>query len=459
MNVVQKTGTVRLRVWSRFIPLLIYLALFSNSRYFLERTSGIITLALATTLVLTAILILKEAGELIASALGLTLRLHHLTSLAIVAGSVMLSLVFIEAVLQISRGLGNRQAKTAALNALAVPAAWEKRPVEVDGSKNAYYWHGVLHVHNRDGMRMLGDFPAKRSDLFRIIALGDSLTYGYGIAEQDAYPKVLERLLNDTFRIEVLNLGVAGAQSGNIRNTLRRKLPALQPDLVLYGVCLNDFLPSGVGEYNNNRAYQVTLPYKDHLIRKTLTGKLLDQRYDALLMRWGLRVDFLTDILKDFDGYQTRFAMDVKAMNAFVQAHGLPPMVAMVLDQSPSTREKRYTIVQAAERHLREAGIRVIPSDYIQRNDGRKDWKVSPWEGHPNEKANRAFAEQLAQVLRELPELQPYKRSPGDGAGSGQAGTRAGRGPGNAEGREHRVREGDGPSTPPTRASQEGRAG
>jgi hypothetical protein len=133
-------------------------------------------------------------------------------------------------------------------------------------------------------------------------------------------------------------------------------------------------------------------------------------------MRWGLRADFITDILKDFDGYQTRFAGDVKAMNAFVRAHGLPSMLAMVLDQTPSTREKRYAIVQAAERHLRGAGIRVVPSDYIQRNDGRRDWFVSRWEGHPNEKANRAFAEEIAKVLVELPELQSYRRTAGDGA-------------------------------------------
>ncbi|HEX9899748.1 MAG TPA: hypothetical protein VGC81_11005, partial [Candidatus Methylomirabilis sp.] len=131
--------------------------------------------------------------------------------------------------------------------------------------------------------------------------------------------------------------------------------------------------------------------------------------------------------------YQSRFARDVKAMNAFVRAQGLPPMVAMVLDQFPSTREQRYAIVQAAERHLRDAGIRVVPSDYIRQNDGRRDWFVSRWEGHPNEKANRVFAQEFAQVLRDLPELQSYKRGTGDGAGPRHAGTRPGRGPGNAE--------------------------
>jgi lysophospholipase L1-like esterase len=345
----------------------------------------------------------------------------------------MLAFVLIEAALQVSTWFQKPEDRAGLLAGLTMPAEWERRPPEVEGTKHTYYWHNVLHVHNRESMRIVGEFPPKRPGTFRIIVLGDSLTYGQGIAEKDTYPRVLEQLLSEAFRVEVLNLGVSGSQSEDISRILRRQLPDLRPELVMYGVCLNDFLPSGISEYDNNRAYQVPLPYKDHFIAATLTGKLLEKQYDALLMRLGLRVDFFTDILKDFDGYQTRFARDVKAMNAFVRGHGLPPMVAMVLDQYPSTREKRYAIVQAAERHLREAGIRLIPSDYIQRNDGRKDWKVSPWEGHPNERANRVFALEFARVLRELPELQAYGHGAGDGASLGHAGPRPGRGPGSVE--------------------------
>ena len=85
-------------------------------------------------------------------------------------------------------------------------------------------------------------------------------------------------------------------------------------------------------------------------------------------------------------------------------------MLAMVLDQFPNTRRRGYPIVLAAEKHLRAAGIRVVPSTYIERNDGRTDWYVSRWEGHPNEKAHAAFAEKIARFLSTLPELQPFRR-------------------------------------------------
>jgi lysophospholipase L1-like esterase len=412
MILVKSVSALRVLIGNKLIRFLFYGVFLSN--YFLESTGGILTFALATLLVVATILLVKEGIESLAKVLGLHLRLHALAMLAMVAGSVMASFVLIEAALQISTLFRKPEDKSRFANTLTMPVELQWRSAQVEGSWRSYYWQGVLHVHNRDNMRITGDFPPARPGIYRIIALGDSLTYGYGIEEKDTYPRVLETLLNDTFRVEVLNLGVSGAQSEDIYNTLREKLPELKPNLVIYGMCVNDFLPSKVGQYDNNRAYQVPLPLKNHFMQKTLTAKLFEQGYDALLMRLGLRVDFLGDILRDFDGYQERFGRDVAAMNAFVKERGLPSVVAMVLDQFPNTKGKGYQVGLAAERQMRSAGMRVIPAEYIRRNDGRSDWYVSRWERHPNEKANRVFAEEFAKVLRDLPDLQAFRRIPGD---------------------------------------------
>lgn len=392
------------------IPILLYLAMYSNARFFFPQTSGALSFLLAALLAATPILFLKTTAELLASRLGLTITFKALTNLALATAASLMSLALIETSLQIAAHLQQSDDRSTFLASLAMPPQWARRTVQIPGAALAYYWHGTLHVHNRDEMRLVGEFPPRKPDTFRIIAVGDSLTYGYGIAAEDTYPALLERRLNTAFRVEVLNLGVSGAQSEDVFHVLRQHLPILKPELVIYGVCPNDFLPSGRGEYQNNRAYAVPLPYKDHFIRNTLTGRFLEKRYDALLMKMGLRVDFLTDILRDFDGYQTRFARDVKAMNAHVQERGLPPIFAMVLDQYPDTKDTWYKVVLAAERHLRDGGVRVIPSDYIKRHDGTRDWRVSAWEGHPNEKANQVFAEEILKVIRDLPELRKFRR-------------------------------------------------
>jgi hypothetical protein len=384
----------------RFIPLLAWIAVVSTGRLTLQRTGGVVSWLLVGLVVVAGILVIDQAARLCRPAAPG----HRLRLFALAAGSVALTLAGIEL------GLAVAERVMPSASAMTMPREWERRPVPVAGAAYAYYWHNVLHVHNDEHMRVAGRFPEHRPGFFRILVVGDSLTYGYGVAADDAYPSVLERRLGRDFRVEVLNLGVSGAQSEDIRRTVGRALTQLQPDLIVYGVCLNDFLPSGVGEYATNRAYPVPVPYGDHFILHTRMGKLVEELYDSVLMTVGLRADFFTDILRDFNGYQTRFARDVAAMNGAVVAGGLPAVVAMVLNQFPDTRGPGHPIVLAAERHLQDAGIRVIPADYIRRNDGRRDWFVSRWEGHPNQKAHSAFADEIAAYLAGLPELQPFRR-------------------------------------------------
>ncbi|MCI0412137.1 GDSL-type esterase/lipase family protein [bacterium] len=376
---------------------------------FLTQTSGIVCFFLATIMVVSPIIFFIKVGQLYGQKSGRKVNLNWLKYTATIVTAILFSCLIIEIALQIISRVWNREDGSTAHSALVMPAKWQMREVQVKGSMRSYYWQNVLHVHNKEGMRWIGEFPEKRPETFRIIAIGDSLTYGYGIPQKDTYPSVIEQELAETFRVEVLNLGVSAAESQDILAILQRQFPKLKPDLVVYGMCLNDFLPSGVGQYYNNRAYQVHLPFVKHFETNTLTGKLFSKLYDSFLMKVGLRTDFLGDILRDFNHYQERFTRDVRNMNDFVLEKGLPPIVAMVLDQYPNTKGTSYQVVLAAEAHLKRAGMRVIPSDYILRNNGRRDWNVSLWEGHPNEKANRVFAKEIVQVLKNLPELQTFR--------------------------------------------------
>lgn len=70
-----------------------------------------------------------------------------------------------------------------------------------------------------------------------VVALGDSLTYGYGASPETAYPAVLARL-NGWM---VVNAGVNGDTSADVLARLD-DITAQQPDLVLLGVGGNDVL-------------------------------------------------------------------------------------------------------------------------------------------------------------------------------------------------------------------------
>lgn len=78
----------------------------------------------------------------------------------------------------------------------------------------------------------------------RILALGDSNTFGFYLAASDAWPAQLERSWNAQHHdkpVEVLNLGYPGTNSFRVRDNLPRLLDKLSPDLVLIMVGFNDF--------------------------------------------------------------------------------------------------------------------------------------------------------------------------------------------------------------------------
>ncbi|MGP4953366.1 GDSL-type esterase/lipase family protein [Psychrobacter sp. T6-1] len=71
----------------------------------------------------------------------------------------------------------------------------------------------------------------------RVVALGDSLTYGYGTTPQNNYPSVLTGLTG----WQVINAGVNGDTSADVLARIDQVI-TLDPDLVLLGVGGNDVL-------------------------------------------------------------------------------------------------------------------------------------------------------------------------------------------------------------------------
>src|SRR5215211_9469350 len=89
----------------------------------------------------------------------------------------------------------------------------------------------------------------------RIVAFGDSLTIGLGLLEQEAYPALLQKKIDEAgYQFEVVNAGVSGDTSAG---ALRRLDWALQGDVKILIIALgaNDGLRGlSVAEMKNNLA-------------------------------------------------------------------------------------------------------------------------------------------------------------------------------------------------------------
>jgi len=106
---------------------------------------------------------------------------------------------------------------------------------------------------NSDGFRDREFSIHKPRDAFRIIALGDSMTFGLGLDIEDTWPKQLENklnALNNSINYEVLNFGVPGYNTFEEVEMFKEKGIKYNPDMILLGFLVNDIL-------NNTRMVEI----------------------------------------------------------------------------------------------------------------------------------------------------------------------------------------------------------
>ncbi len=80
-------------------------------------------------------------------------------------------------------------------------------------------------------------FTVRKNANYRIVAIGDSFTYGWGVTVENSWPKVLERNLRDNgWQVEIANLGKPSADPIDYAEIAERAIPLLKPDLVVVGI-------------------------------------------------------------------------------------------------------------------------------------------------------------------------------------------------------------------------------
>ena len=108
-------------------------------------------------------------------------------------------------------------------------------------------WFAGVPVHiNRLGLRDPREYDlAKASRTFRILVLGDSVTFGHGSLYETTYPRLLEQRLRawrPDIDWQVWNAAVPGYNTSQELAHLLEVGPMFQPDLVLVGFFENDLI-------------------------------------------------------------------------------------------------------------------------------------------------------------------------------------------------------------------------
>ena len=101
---------------------------------------------------------------------------------------------------------------------------------------------------NRHGFRGSDSQVSKPADCSRIVALGDSGTFGWEVSDSQAYPQQLRKILSSKYKshkFDVINAGVPGYTSLQGLRLMRSHVMAFRPDVVLicFGGNDGDLLP------------------------------------------------------------------------------------------------------------------------------------------------------------------------------------------------------------------------
>ena len=131
-------------------------------------------------------------------------------------------------------------------------------------------WDSTWYEIDSHGWRGPEQEPTFAPDEFRVIALGDSCTFGKGVVEADTWPRQLEALLREELGPEmrplVFNLGVNGYSMWQYERLLEQAAPLLRPHLVIVGYNVNDY--DSVASKADKLVFSAPPPRKDDSKRK-----------------------------------------------------------------------------------------------------------------------------------------------------------------------------------------------
>lgn len=115
------------------------------------------------------------------------------------------------------------------------------RPHDVEEARDAKRRDGVRRTRtfyvNSSARRLRGDAlgPTPAPGFSRILAIGDSVTFGWGVADDESWPAQLAaELARRGKQVEVLNAGVPAQRLDAMQAWLQQVAPGLQPSVVLF---------------------------------------------------------------------------------------------------------------------------------------------------------------------------------------------------------------------------------
>jgi PA14 domain/GDSL-like Lipase/Acylhydrolase family len=276
-------------------------------------------------------------------------------------------------------------------------------------------------VINSQGLRDYEYTRGKQPNTFRIVGVGDSSLFGWGVAIEDSGLKVLERRLDEKFRarkFEVVNFAVPGYNTAMESETFVQRCLEYAPDLVLLNFNTNDYdVPQFMRVPNDlatlRRSYLFDWAYSVYdgvmAVEREPLG-VFNFRHRTIAERQAARLDE-DPALPDEYRYMVGAKGVVRALERLAAAARTRAIPLVVFDVKPQPgfdpkyvrdelRDGQRELLERESRRLGFYFLNTYPyfMNYLKQHPDAS-FAVSAADGHPNTLAHSINAQALFDYL------------------------------------------------------------
>ncbi|MBN1357017.1 SGNH/GDSL hydrolase family protein [bacterium] len=261
---------------------------------------------------------------------------------------------------------------------------------------------------NGYGLRGAEITVEKRVDTVRIVAIGDSYTMGIGVREEDTYIEALGRDLRRTApagtNVETINAGVPGYNMVQEISWFQHRGVALNPDILIWGININDALIRMTFEVNlQGMLTSADATGTNPLVLMKPAGS---RNLQDIILRHSHLARFVfkrkTNYLLAPPMKQYDFEALTPYVNKLVQtARGAGIQILALI--MPILQKNALTQTDIREYFLHQCRLHDIPVIDILPLidfDSITDYHVHPCDSHPDPATHRLFADVLSRNLK-----------------------------------------------------------
>jgi lysophospholipase L1-like esterase len=241
------------------------------------------------------------------------------------------------------------------------------------------------------------DYPfEKGAREHRILVLGDSLTFGWGVPVERTYPKALERMLNSGASSEtvyqVINAGVGNYNTVQEVSYFKERGIRYRPDEVILGFYINDAEP-------------IPTPQDGWLARTSYLYVLASSGWDSFLRNFGAKVgyaDYYRDLYTEQNAGWQACQRALEELIEMCQRQQIPLRIVLLPELHFPNGEYPFAsihdlVAAVGKRH----GVATLDLQRAFTGHDPKSLWVSLGDAHPNEKAMDIIATEIYRAMSE----------------------------------------------------------